>query len=24
VLGDWYEQGSVLRVGPERFELASL
>jgi UDP-2,3-diacylglucosamine hydrolase len=24
VLGDWYEQGSVLRVEPGRFELASL
>jgi UDP-2,3-diacylglucosamine hydrolase len=24
VLGDWYEQGSVLRVDPDRFELASL
>ena len=24
VLGDWYEQGSVLRVEPDRFELASL
>jgi len=24
VLGDWYEQGSVLRVSPGRFELQSL
>ena len=24
VLGDWYEQGSVLRVEPDRFELATL
>ena len=24
VLGDWYEQGSVLRVDPDGFELASL
>ena len=24
VLGDWYEQGSVLRVDPDRFELATL
>jgi UDP-2,3-diacylglucosamine hydrolase len=24
VLGDWYEQGSVLRVDPDRFELAAL
>jgi UDP-2,3-diacylglucosamine hydrolase len=24
VLGDWYEQGSVLRVDPDRFELSAL
>jgi UDP-2,3-diacylglucosamine hydrolase len=24
VLGDWYEQGSVLRVDPDGVELASL
>jgi len=24
VLGDWYEQGSVLRVDRDRFDLASL
>jgi UDP-2,3-diacylglucosamine hydrolase len=24
VLGDWYEQGSVLRVDPDQLELASL
>jgi UDP-2,3-diacylglucosamine hydrolase len=24
VLGDWYEQGSVLRWGPNGFQLAAL
>jgi hypothetical protein len=24
VLGDWYEQGSVLRVAPDRIELRGL
>jgi hypothetical protein len=24
VLGDWYEQGSVLRVDPDGIELATL